>query len=551
MESVNRDIPDLLDRLARQRANADPPLGDALEAATQLILGLQQENRDLRQGFIHLDSDRAVCVSGLFARQRDIAPTDGPPSHLDAFLLHQHVLHNLADGITVQDTEFNIIYQNTAMQRAFGCHLGEKCYAIYEKRTSPCEGCGLAKAFQSGEPTLVLRTAFEADGKTSFWENACFPIFDEHRRIVAGVEVCRNVSDRVSLEQAVKDRNIQLGQLNEQLKRQAASLAEALRQREQAEQGLRDEMTRRERLEGLLRHDQKLKAVGQLAAGIAHEINTPAQFAIHNLEFLRSSFQDMQRVLAEYRDALAALNAAPGYREIVRRVAETEQAVDLPYLNQNVPAAANDALDGLARISTIVQAMKEFGQTDRRDRSPADLNQALQAVLTIARPEYADVADVETDFQALPPVPCHLSDMNQVFLNLLTNAAHAIADALAKTGRKGLIRIRTAHEADHVRIEIQDSGCGIAPEIRERVFEPFFTTKAVGRGCGQGLTTAYSLVVGKHNGSLTFESEVGRGTTFTILLPVDPATLNSIPLAGSPSLTPHAVLSTPTLAPDD
>ena len=536
MGVVVRDIPEVLERLARQAVNPGSPLGDAMEAATQLILELQQENLELQKGSFKLENDRAVCVSDLFLGRRGPAASRDSQPDSDAFLLHQHILHNLADGITVQDTDFNIIYQNDAMQRAFGRHLGEKCYAIYEKRTSPCEGCGLAKAFQSGEPTLVLRTAFEADGTTSFWENACFPIFDECRHIIAGVEVCRNVSDRVSLEQTVKDRNIELSQLNEKLKQQAASLVEALRRREQAEDELRGEMKRRERLEVLLRHAQKLKAVGQLAAGIAHEINTPAQVAIHNLGFLRTSFDDMQMILDEYRAALVALKAAPGYEEAALRVAEAEKTVDLAFVEQNVPAAVSDALNGLARISTIVQAMKGFGHDDRAEKSPADLNRVLQGVLTIARNEYVDVADVETDFQTVPPVPCHLGDMNQVLLNLLTNAAHAIAEVVGQSGRKGLIRVRTVHEGDHVRIDIQDSGCGIAPEIGERVFELFFTTKEVGHGSGQGLAMAYSLIVDKHHGSLTFESEVGRGTTFTILLPIEAADVNPAVIAGEPAV---------------
>ncbi|MGD0516048.1 MAG: ATP-binding protein [Thermoguttaceae bacterium] len=482
----------------------------------------------MQKGIFQLENDPAVCVSELFSSQCGTAPADdNAQPEANAFMLHQHILHNLADGITVQDKDFNIIYQNNVMQRTFGSHLGEKCHAIYEKRSIPCEGCGLAKAFQSGEPTFVLRTAFEADGTTSFWENACFPIFDKHHNIIAGVEVCRNVSTRVSLEQEVKDRNIQLGQLNEELKRQAASLAEALRCREQAEKELRREMECRERMEVLLRHAQKLKAVGQLAAGIAHEINTPVQFAAHNIDFLRSGFIDRQTLLGEYRNALASLTAAPGYEELAKRVSEAEKAADIAYLEQNIPAALTDALDGLARISNIVQAMKEFGNVDNQvDKSPADLNQALQVILTIARTEYADVAEVETDFQTLPPVLCHLGDINQVFLNLLVNAAHAIADVVGRSGRKGRISLRTVHEGHYVRIEIQDTGCGIAPEIQERVFEPFFTTKEVGRGSGQGLAIAYAIVVDKHQGSLTFESEVGRGTTFTIVLPIGPTALN-------------------------
>jgi signal transduction histidine kinase len=520
MQKDAGEIQAVLARLAAQAGASNPSLQEALEAAIRLIVRLDQENHELQRGVFQLESDPAVCVSELFSPQHGDVSASSVRPETDAFLLHQHILHNLSDGITVQDRDFNIIYQNSAMQRSFGCHLGEKCYVVYEKRSAPCEGCGLAKAFQSGEPNLVLRTAFAADGTTSFWENACFPIFDRQRNIIAGVEVCRNVSTRVSLEQTVKDRNIQLAQLNEELKQQTATLAETLRQREQAEQELRAEMERRESVERLLRHAQKLKAVGQLAAGIAHEINTPAQFAAHNVGFLRSGFDGLQAVLAEYRHALASLSAAPGYEQVLERVTAAEAAADLAFLEQNVPAAFTDALDGLERISTIVQAMKEFGNADRQEKSLIDLNQALQVTLTIARTEYAPVADIETDFQPLPPVMCHQGDMNQVFLNLLVNAAHAIAEMVGQGGRKGVIRLRTAHEGRWVRIDIQDTGCGIAPEIQERLFEPFFTTKEVGRGSGQGLAIAYSLVVDKHGGSLSFASEVGRGTTFTIRLPV-------------------------------
>ncbi len=520
MGTIEDDVQEALTGLEQRGVGADASLAEVLEAAARLILRFQQENHQLRNGVFQLEKDPAVCISKLFAKRPGNADNADSQSELRGFLLHQHILHNLSDGITVQDKDLDVIYQNTAMQRAFGCHLGEKCYAIYEKRSSPCEGCGLAKAFETGEPAVVLRTAFGADGTTSFWENSCFPIFDEHRNIVAGVEVCRNVSDRVSLEKTVKDRNIQLGQLNEELKRQAADLVEALRRREQAEEGLRQEMERRERMEVLLRHAQKLEAVGQLAAGIAHEINTPAQFVTDNLRFLRDAFAGLQMVLAEYRGVVASLSNVPDGERLARRAAVAEEAADLAFIEQDAPAAVAESLEGLNRISTIVRAMKEFAHARQSEKSMANVNDALQTTLTIARTEYAEVADVQTDFQPLPPVRCHIGDLNQVFLNLLINAAHAVAETVSLSGQKGLIRLRTLREGDHVRIDVQDTGCGIAPEIRDRVFEPFFTTKEVGRGSGQGLAIAYSVVVNKHGGTLTFESEVGRGTTFTIRLPI-------------------------------
>ncbi|MFN8546231.1 MAG: ATP-binding protein [Candidatus Binatia bacterium] len=182
--------------------------------------------------------------------------------------------------------------------------------------------------------------------------------------------------------------------------------------------------------------------------------------------------------------------------------------------NRPVSGAAKDDLDpppGWRELDRV---------RDSEEKLPADLNQALASTLTVARNELKYVADVETDFGDLPPVPCHLGDLNQVFLNLLVNAAHAIGDVVGTTGRKGQIGVRTAQEGGTVLIAISDTGGGIPEGIRDKIFEPFFTTKEVGRGTGQGLALARAIVVEKHGGTLTFESTLGHGTTFFIRLPV-------------------------------
>jgi signal transduction histidine kinase len=178
-------------------------------------------------------------------------------------------------------------------------------------------------------------------------------------------------------------------------------------------------------------------------------------------------------------------------------------------------------LDGIQRVARIVRAMKEFSHPDKGEKAPADINRALQTTLTIARNELKYVADVVTDFdESLPSVHCNLGGMNQVFLNILVNAAHAIADAVGDgSGGKGTITVSTRREDDSVVIAISDTGTGIPPQARDRVFDPFFTSKAVGRGTGQGLTIARAEVVDKHGGSITFDTEVGKGTTFYIRLP--------------------------------
>jgi PAS domain S-box-containing protein len=283
------------------------------------------------------------------------------------------------------------------------------------------------------------------------------------------------------------------------------------------------DLTRRKQLEVELRHAQKLESVGMLASGIAHEINTPIQFVGDNTHFLEESFRSLRDLTGRYRAALSRLSLGESVPESeLRDIRKAEGEADLEFLQEEIPRALAQALDGLARVATIVRAMKSFAHPDGKEMSPADLNEALRSTLTVARNELKYVTEVETDFGDLPPVTCHAGDLNQVFLNLLVNAAHAISDVVGSTGAKGKVTVRTSIEGDSVVVAIRDTGTGIPEAAQPRIFDPFFTTKEVGKGTGQGLAIARTIVVEKHGGSLTFETS-GSGTTFFVRLPVEGA----------------------------
>ncbi|HOW71374.1 MAG TPA: CHASE4 domain-containing protein [Phycisphaerae bacterium] len=264
-----------------------------------------------------------------------------------------------------------------------------------------------------------------------------------------------------------------------------------------------------------LLQQEKLASVGQLAAGIAHEINTPIQYIGDNLQALSSAFQDLLVVESRYRELVQMVKAGTVTPEAVQGVEDAEREHDVDYIIEDTPKAISQSLDGVRRVSHIVRAMKDFSHIDRGEVSAVDINHALESTLTIARNEYKYVADVETDFGELPPVDCYAGELNQVFLNILVNAAHAIGD----TGQRGKITVRTRPLDESVEVSIADTGTGIPEEIRHKVYEPFFTTKEVGKGTGQGLSIAHQIVVQKHGGSLAFESQVGVGTTFIIRVP--------------------------------
>jgi signal transduction histidine kinase len=269
-------------------------------------------------------------------------------------------------------------------------------------------------------------------------------------------------------------------------------------------------------MEAELRLSQKLEAIGQLTAGIAHEINTPMQYIGDNAQFLTSAFVDLCDGLLRTKRLCLQLGGEQDTADLLRCIFEE---LDIEYLLEQAPNALKGTLEGVGRVTTIVRALKDFAHPDQREKTSCDINSVLETALIVARNEYKYVAEVETAFGELPLVFCHVGEISQVFLNLLVNAGHAIGEVVGSGGGKGLIRIQTARSESSVTIKITDSGCGIPPEMQDRIFEPFFTTKAPGKGTGQGLAIARSIVVDKHRGTLTFQSRVGHGTTFTICLP--------------------------------
>jgi PAS domain S-box-containing protein len=283
-----------------------------------------------------------------------------------------------------------------------------------------------------------------------------------------------------------------------------------------------EDVTEKERLEIELRQAQKLESVGRLASGIAHEINTPVQFVGDNVGFLGSALTDVLGLCEVYRAAcqLALAGAGGLTAEDAARLQSAEETADLEYIREHAPSALTATLDGVGRVAHIVRSMKAFAHPDRGQRRPSDLNAALRTTLTVATNELKYVAAVETDFGSIPPVPCLLGELNQVFLNLLVNAAHAIRDVVGDSGERGTIRVRSYREGDQAVVAISDTGTGIPAAIRSKIFDPFFTTKEVGRGTGQGLALARSVVVDQHGGTLTFDTELGRGTTFFVRLPL-------------------------------
>jgi PAS domain S-box-containing protein len=278
----------------------------------------------------------------------------------------------------------------------------------------------------------------------------------------------------------------------------------------------------RQQMQIQLQQGQKLEAIGQLAAGIAHEINTPTQYVGDNVHFMQDAYGDLMKVLEQYARLLQESHNGNVSPSLVTEIETAVVEADFAYLAEEIPKAITQSLDGLNRISTIVCAMKEFSHPDSGEKQAIDLNHAIKNTLTVCRNEWKYVAEIAMDLDgSLPLVSCLPGVFNQVILNLIVNAAHAITEATNNGEKgKGTIGVITRLNGDWAKIMISDTGTGIPEKNRSKIFTPFFTTKGIGKGTGQGLALCHSAIVGKHGGTLEFETEAGKGTTFIIGLPL-------------------------------
>ena len=278
-------------------------------------------------------------------------------------------------------------------------------------------------------------------------------------------------------------------------------------------------------LQTQLTQSQKLDSIGQLAAGIAHEINTPTQYVRDNTQFVKEAVNDIGRLLDKYGQVIEAGRDIPAISSLVAEVDALIEELDMPYLASEIPKAIDQSLDGIDRMARVVGAMSEFARPGVEGKTNVDINRAIENTIAVSRSRWQSVAELRPHLDdELPPVFCMGAEVNQVILELIINAADAISAAISDSAKdRGFIDVSTRIDHDCVEVRVSDSGPGIPQAVQDKVFNPFFTTKDVGQGTGQGLAMCHSIIVDKHGGSLTFETEMGAGTTFIVRLPMDAA----------------------------
>ncbi len=383
----------------------------------------------------------------------------------------ERTVNSLPDMIAIVDSEHRVIRCNQSMQEKLGKPLAEiigrdclKC-----KDAFPC----LHKELMKDKKPRRFEIYHQAFGTN--YSVDIIPYYSKDDKLIGSIHVFRDITE---LKKSFKEKEI---------------------------------------LQAQLLQAHKLESVGQLAAGIAHEINTPTQFISSNVRFISDAFLDVKKIFDTLVGAAEERALSPTLLH------DALQEADWPYLETEIPRAIKQSQEGLTRVTSIVRSMKEFSHPSGNTTEVTDINHIIEMTLTVARNEWKYSSEVVLNLAPdLPGVNCIADSIGQVLLNLLVNAAHSITEKLGRNpeGGKGKIKIETEVEGSSVLIHISDTGCGIAESDRAKIFDPFFTTKEVGRGTGQGLAIAYDVVTRKHGGSLTFTTVLGEGTTFTIRLPI-------------------------------
>ena len=377
--------------------------------------------------------------------------------------------------------------------------------------------------------SLMVPGAYEAEGffprmgeRGTWLMFTAAPLRDEAGRVIGAIETLQDITLRkdaeASLQKAFDELEVLVQARTEQLARAKAELEEDVRRREAAETELKARYGELQALNASLQSAQeqlvqseKMASIGQLAAGVAHEINNPIGYVQSNLGSLGNYVQDLFHMLDSYETALAAL---PADHPAVQTLRGVQKEVDLEFLREDVPQLLAESGEGISRVRKIVADLKDFSRVDNNQEWQwANLHQGLDSTLNIVNNEIKYKAEVVKAYGELPEIQCLPSQLNQVFMNLLVNAAHAMS------GPRGTITLRTGRDGEHVWVEVADTGSGIPPEVINRIFDPFFTTKPVGKGTGLGLSLSFGIVQ-KHHGRIDVQSQVGQGTTFRIELPI-------------------------------
>jgi PAS domain S-box-containing protein len=441
----------------------------AVEAASALrveLATLRTDNARLRQ-WIELRDQALDVMQSFFVITRLAGPHQHIIEYCNKIVADQHGLRS--EDLIGQDA--GVLTQWNAKNTSYRSRL--------------------SAALHAGEVFHYEDEVMRKDGTTFMAGVSTTPIFDPTGKLTHAVAIGADITGK----------------------------REEARKKQELQDKLVEEMKERERVVLELQLAQKLESVGRLAAGVAHEINTPIQYVGDSVQFLRSAFDDLNSLMDEWQEGLEALTDGAARDALQAEFSRLADKYDVNFVRTEVPRAFERTFDGVDRVSTIVKAMKEFAHPDSEEQSAADINHAIETTLLVASNEYKYVAKVHADFAALPAVVCNIGQLNQVFLNLIVNAAHAIQDA-GKDTESGEIRICTELAGDSAVIRVRDNGCGIPEANLSKLYDPFFTTKEVGRGTGQGLSIAHNIVVDKHGGDITVQSRIGVGTEFCIRVPL-------------------------------
>jgi two-component system NtrC family sensor kinase len=334
-----------------------------------------------------------------------------------------------------------------------------------------------------GESVSIRYMSRDMPGKDLWWDAKFTPVIDFDGAIKSILLVSRDITEQKRAEETLEQKNRELQQAYTELKTAQSQILQ----------------------------QEKMASIGQLAAGVAHEINNPMGFIMSNINTLHKYVAKISEFMTAQSGALEECAGGIGGPDVLKRIEEKKRSLKIDYITEDIENLIRESLDGADRVKKIVQDLKSFSRVDEAEYKLADINAGLESTINIVSNELKYKVTLIKEYGNIPQTKCRPGQLNQVFLNLLMNAAHAI-------DRVGEIRVKTWHERNHINIAISDTGCGIPEDIRRRIFEPFFTTKEVGKGTGLGLSIAYDIIK-KHNGEITVDSAVGKGTTFTISIP--------------------------------